>query len=563
MHPLTTPQPCGALPPLCADGRMALFGRLLALGLLQALLAATAALGMRALFDNLHGPGPLPVTAAALAAGVAGAGLVLGLTQLLVRQYSARWAESLGQRYAAAVRSMLVSHLFRLPPHQHQRLRHGHLMARFTSDLAALRRWVGRTLAPLLVAGATVLLMLVALAVLVPVLAGLLLLALAVAAALGWHWSVQLEHSLRQERRQRWALAGQLGERLAEAAVVQAHAQGERELRRLHRRQQRMHDAAVVRARWSALLKALPAALGAAALGALAAWGALEVQRGAWTPGSLAGLITLLGLALAPTRDLALALASWRAWRVSREKLTSFLRLPSMNEAAPGAPPPARDGELHLARAATNGQAAWSVAVPPRTSLAVCGPCGSGKSQLLLALAGLCPGDDLHATLDGQDLASAAPSRSVRAVALVAADLPLLRGTIAANLRYRRRRVEPEAMWRVLAQVGLAGAVAALPLGLATPVGEGGRNLPSGLRARLSLARALAASPVLLLIDDFDQLTEGDPERDQALADLLRSPPCTIVMASRSARWRSRCSQVLDVGAGAAAAPHLALVHAA
>jgi ABC-type multidrug transport system fused ATPase/permease subunit len=145
----------------------------------------------------------------------------------------------------------------------------------------------------------------------------------------------------------------------------------------------------------------------------------------------------------------------------------------------------------------------------------------------------------------------------------VSADLPLLRGTIAGNLRYRARRATPEAMWQALAAVGLDAVLATWPQGLATPVREGGRNLPSVVRHRLALARALIGTPALLLVDDFDLLLEGDEALDRPLAELLRSPPCTVVIATHTPAWRERCGRALCLDPARTAAPRLELVHVA
>lgn len=548
------------LPRLGAGGRARLFGVLVALGCGHAALAAGAALGVRALFDALQ-PGPAVAwPPAVLASAIALCGVSFAALQLVLLQAAGRWGESLGQRYAAAVRSALLAHLFRIAPQQHQQMRHGHLMARMTGDLTALQRWIGRALAPLLVGAATLLLLLGVLTVTAPLLAFLLASTLVPAAAVAWWLSVKLEQHLRLERKQRWALAGQIGERLAEAAVVQAHAQAERELARLDSRQEQLRASAVARSRWSALLKALPTACGSLMLGTAAAWGTWQVSLGVWTPGSVAGMLTLLGLALAPARDLALGLGAWRAWRVSREKLDSFLRLPELAPTRrPGVALSAPEGVLHFE---SGGAAVGSVHVPARGTLAVQGLSGSGKSALLQTLAGQRADAALNASIDGQALACCHATSIARHVALVAADLPLLRGTIGGNLRYRaEKNASADAQWAALARVGLDAAVRALPQGLLTPVREGGRNLPLVMRHRLALARALMGAPAVLLIDDFDLLVEGDAARDAALEDLLLRPRQTTLIVTRSEPWRRLCAQSLLLDA--AAHRGLELVHAA
>jgi ABC-type multidrug transport system fused ATPase/permease subunit len=557
------------LPPLFEPARRRLLLSLLGVGALQAAIAAVAALGMRAVFDALSArtwtvlpapdslawPAAAPGGTAAVAAMV-GVALFAALATLALRVLGARLGESLGQQYVAAVRVVLLRHLFSMAPRRHQRMRHGHLMARLTGDLGALRRWVGRTVAPLIVGAATLVVTALALAWTLPGLA--LALAAGGVPVVAWAWraSLRLERALRAERAQRWALAGQVGERLAEAAVVQAHAQADRELKRLRRHQRRLHDTAVVRAREVAVLRALPPALGMGVMGVVAAYGSTQVVAGAWSSGALAGLLTLLALTLAPLRDLALGLVNWRGWRVSREKLTGFLAQEPLPTAAMPARLAAGPGALRLdGLGAGAAMRPLTLALEARSTLALEGASGSGRSALLEAIAGLLTPAAGRVLLDSQDLSGCDAKTRAQHVVLVSADLPLLRGSVAGNLRYRDKAAPRDAMLGALRQAGV-DALAACPIVLTTAVSEGGRNLPRGV---------LIAAPRLLLIDDFDDLVQDDAVADAPLEALLERPPCTIVIATRRAEWAARCRQrhTLVPPPTVPAQPSLALVHVA
>jgi ABC-type multidrug transport system fused ATPase/permease subunit len=540
------------LPPLFEPPRRRLLLMLVGLGLLQAGLAAAAALGVRALFNLLGSgtplPGPLGQGLLAPVVALGGAAMLAALATIALRQWAGRLAESLGQQYVAAARVVLLGHLFRLPPRRHQQMRHGHLMARLTGDLGALHRWAGRTVAPVLVGAASFVLLAATLAWMAPWVALAALLGCLPLFGWAWHVSMRLERALRAERAQRWALAGRVGERLAEAAVVQAHAQSRRELGRLRRQQHRLHDAAVRRAHEAALLKALPPAVGTLMLGLVAGWGSWQV-------------------ASAPLRDFALGLGGWRHWRVSCEKLTSFLlQAPLPAHAAGAEPPPAGGCALRLESVVViDGFKPVSASLGPRDTLAVQGSSGSGKSALLEAVAGLRVPSAGRVLLQGQDSARADPGACRRSVALVAADLPLLRGSVAGNLRYRRKASTHEALQRALAAAGVRALGCGAALELGAPVAEGGRNVPRVLRARLALARALVDPPAVLLIDDFDDLLEGDPAADAPLTALLDEPPCAVMIATRRPEWAARCTQRVRLEpADAVVAVHgLELVHAA
>ena len=163
---------------------------------------------------------------------------------------------------------------------------------------------------------------------------------------------------------------------------------------------------------------------------------------------------------------------------------------------------------------------AVSFTVPPGRTVALVGPTGSGKSTIAsLAVRLVDPGSG-SATLDGVDVRSLT-AESLAATAALVAQVPFVfDDTVRANVTLDRDGIADDDVWAALRLAGADGFVAALPDALDTLVGERGTTLSGGQRQRLTLARALAGRPRLLVLDDATSAV--DPRVEAAILAALR-----------------------------------------
>lgn len=146
--------------------------------------------------------------------------------------------------------------------------------------------------------------------------------------------------------------------------------------------------------------------------------------------------------------------------------------------------------------------------------LALLGPSGAGKSSIAALLLKLAAPQGGRITLGGVDLAQL-PAADVRqTIACLSQDARIFDATIAENLRIAAPAAPDAALWRVLAQVGLAELVRALPQGLDTPCGEGGARFSGGQARRIALARALLPAAPLLVLDEPTTGLDAKTERE-------------------------------------------------
>lgn len=197
------------------------------------------------------------------------------------------------------------------------------------------------------------------------------------------------------------------------------------------------------------------------------------------------------------------------------------------------------------------------VVLEPGQHLAVTGPSGSGKTALLELLWRMDDPAEGAIRLDGRDYRDLARDAIHRDVALVSA-VEVVQGTVRENIRLFRPFVSGDDVRRAIRAAGLEDAIAELPDGLDTPIHPSTRWLSKTELERLMLARALAGSPRVLLVDGlFDRLAREKRDRlvDAALLD--RSAGRTVVLVTDDEELLSRCDAVLRLEPGRSAQAEL------
>lgn len=143
-----------------------------------------------------------------------------------------------------------------------------------------------------------------------------------------------------------------------------------------------------------------------------------------------------------------------------------------------------------------------SLAVAAGEHVAIAGPSGSGKSSLLSLLLRLAEPQQGRIALGGTALPALRQADIHTTVALLSQDSPLFNDTIRANLLIARPDADDAAIWSALTSAGIEPYIRALPHGLDTLIGEGGRTVSVGQARRLCLARVLLSDASVLLLDE-------------------------------------------------------------
>ncbi|MBC6438009.1 MAG: ATP-binding cassette domain-containing protein [Rhodobacteraceae bacterium] len=140
--------------------------------------------------------------------------------------------------------------------------------------------------------------------------------------------------------------------------------------------------------------------------------------------------------------------------------------------------------------------------IKPGERIALLGANGSGKSTLLRLLGGIYTPEAGRLTLDGTDISQIDTQDYRRAVACLAQDTVLFRGTLRDNLKLGRQDISDADLLAAIRTAGIDAVVKAHPDGLNMQLSDGGVGLSAGQRQSVGLARLLLIDSGTVLLDE-------------------------------------------------------------
>ncbi len=236
--------------------------------------------------------------------------------------------------------------------------------------------------------------------------------------------------------------------------------------------------------------------------------GTYAVIGGRMTPGALAACILLAGRSLQPVQS---ALAMWvrfQSFLMARSQIEKVFELtPAANAGGPKLACTRGDVRLEGVCFTFSGESApiftdLSLSAAPGECIAIVGDSGTGKSALLGLVNGALVPTAGRVLIDGADIHGCDPSSIARQIGYLPQQGILFNGTVLENITMFDEDLEPQAM-HISQRLGLDRAVATMRNGYDTRVGVGtAESLPSGVKQRIAIARALAHDPRIILFDE-------------------------------------------------------------
>jgi ABC-type multidrug transport system fused ATPase/permease subunit len=519
----------------------------------------------RAIDDGIRG-GDTGALTIILVAFVAAA--VVNWVATYAQTYLINWV---GQRALQDLRLQLFEHLQRLSIGFYSSRKTGVLISRITNDVQALDQLVTEGMSTLVSATLTLIGTAVILVVLDPSLALVTFLTFPVLLVGSLVFRIASSGAYRATREKIAQVTAYLQETLSGVRVVRAFGQERRHRSRFAELNDENREANMRTVNLNAAYFPSVELLSAVATAAILLYGGNQVLDGEATIGVLASFVFYLQSFFDPIQSLSQLYTTYQAGMAALDKIFELLdEEPDIADRPDALELPQVRGEIEFRNVSFSydgeqpALSEISLGVPPGQTVALVGATGAGKSTLAKLVARFYDPDSGRVLVDGYDLRDVT-ERSLRSqLGIVPQEGFLFSGTIRDNVAFGRPDAGDDEVRAAAGAVGAHEFIERLPEGYDTEVGERGGNLSAGQRQLVAFARAAAADPRILILDEatsnVDVRTEAQIER--GLRRLLAGRTAIVIAHRLSTIRGAGRIVVLDHGRIAEQGTHEELLEA-
>lgn len=191
-----------------------------------------------------------------------------------------------------------------------------------------------------------------------------------------------------------------------------------------------------------------------------------------------------------------------------------------------------------------------SLSIPEKTTTAIVGPSGGGKTTFCHLLSRFWDVDEGSISLGGKDIRKYSMDSLMQNFSFVFQNVYLFKDTIANNIRFGQPDASMDAVISASKKARCHDFIMSLPNGYDTVIGESGGTLSGGERQRLSIARAIMKNSPIIILDEATANVDPENEKElmEAVDELTKEK--TIIMIAHRLKTVQKADNIIVVNNG-------------